>query len=581
MRFGSSAEWFTRRILRDLVYLVAVGTAFSVPAQDTPSPGAATGTIQIDVSDVAGAPLPSRVDALHLESGVYHRVEAPAGELAWPVPSGAYRVYVHVYAADVPLLVEVKDLSVTAGQDAFLLVSLLEGTSESMTLRDFDFDGDLAIDRVELDAGTDPQDAASIPGRARLEYPAPSLEKKERWYRGELFARSDLGIGKESVKDLIKRAEKEKLDFLAIADRNHMKSVESEDYESGKVVLIPAMEWGDDARGYALIYGPQTLPDAPSSVPAAQAECIRVQAQGGVFAVAHPAMPSTPWKWGLSYVNAIQVWHGGWRDTPPLGLALLPAEMTKRDSDGLLIHSLAASAASADLDSIGANAQAATFWDYELVRGLMASPIAGSGTSSKKVPMGEPLTYIRAKEKSLPALLEGLRNGHTYVSSGPEGPQFIFHADIGNDDKVDVGMGGIVPLGVDTAFYVGVKYATGMKLQVLENGRPIFTKIIEGDPFVHKFVVKPETLTAYRARVISPAKEGKQGFGRVDVHAMTSPIYAQDITLAAMEYFNVDTSKAWVVLDDEGWIGEANLPEPEQAETKDIEFKKSFGRYGR
>jgi D-glycero-D-manno-heptose 1,7-bisphosphate phosphatase len=60
---------------------------------------------------------------------------------------------------------------------------------------------------------------------------------------------------------------------------------------------------------------------------------------------------------------------------------------------------------------------------------------------------------------------------------------------------------------------------------------------------------------------------------------MTSPIYAQDITLAAMEYFKVKTDSAWVVLDDEGWIGEANLPDENKAGTADINFKRSFGRY--
>ncbi|MBI1317898.1 MAG: hypothetical protein GC168_02980 [Candidatus Hydrogenedens sp.] len=537
--------------------------------------------MQIDITDVAGRALPSRVDALHLDSGSYHRTEVPTGTLGWTVPAGNYRAYVHVYDNGVPVLVEVKDLTIPAGGEAFLLVSLLEGDSENLSLRDFDFDGDLAIDRVEIDAGTDPQLAASIPGRPRIVVESPVLEKKERWYRGELFARSDLGIGKESVKDLIKRAEKDKLDFLAIADRNHMKSLDSEDYVSKKLVLIPAMEWGTDERGYALVYGPQTIPDPPSSVPAAQAECIRVQAQGGVFAISEPCLSASPWKWGLSYVNAIEVWHGDWREPPPLGLALLPEDMKQRDSEGLLIHSLAAAAASADLDSISANAQATLFWDYELVRGLMASPIAGSGSSSKKVPMGRPITYIRAKEQSLAGLLDGLRNGHTYVSSGPDGPQLIFHADIANDNTVDVGMGGIIPLNVETTIYAGVKNANGMKLQILENGRPLISKIIEGDPFVHRFVITPTTLAAYRLRIISPAQDTKHGFGRIDVHAMSAPIYAQDITQAAMEYFKVSPDKAWVVLDDENWIDEADLPDPDRVQTKDIDFKPSFGRYAR
>jgi len=538
------------------------------------------GSVEIDISDIAGKPLASRVDALHLDSGEYLRTEVDSGMKSWSVPAGVYRTYVHVYDQGVPVLVSVKDIEVDPGGESFLLVSLLEGTSESLTIRDFDFDGDLAIDRVELDVGTDPQDAASIPGRRRLEYETPVLEQKTRWYRGELFARSDHGIGKESVKRIIREAEKADLDFLAIADRNTMKNIEDEDYQSDDLVLIPAMEWGNDENGYALIYAPQTMPELPTSVPAAQAECIRVQAQGGVFAIAHPCLPATPWKWGLSYVNAIQVWHGAeWRKVPPLNLNFLPASMKRRDEDGRLVHSLAASAAVSNKESISGNAQAALFWDYELVRGLMASPIAGSGSSSRKVDLGRPITYLRAKEKSLPAFMDALRLGHTYVSSGPDGPQLLFHADIGNDGKVEVSTGGIIPQRVPTKLIAGVRNAEGMKLQILANGRPLVSKVIESDPFALQLPQEPTSYTVYRVRVTKGA-EDEDGFGALDVAAMSSPIYAQDITGAAMDFFRVEQEEAWIALDEERWIGEVDLPDPERAQTAPIDYRRSFGRYG-
>lgn len=537
-----------------------------------------TGTVSLDITDAAANPLRARVNAIGLERGERHSLDVEAGEAEWSLPSGDYRVYVEVYERGVPVLVEVKDIQLAPGGNAYVLVNLLEWGGETLTLRDFDFDGDLAIDRVELASGTDPKDASSIPGRPLLELPSPVLEGGARWYRGELFAQSDLGQGRESVKKLIARAEKERMDFLAIADRGHMKSIEDPDYKSSKVVLIPAMQWGNDERGWALIYAPRTMPDPPGSVAMAQAECIRVQAQGGIFAVAHPCLPTSPWKWGLSYVNAVQVWYRGWRDLPPLAMANLPEELRKRD-DGRPVFSIAAAAAASDFDAIGANAQATLFWDYELVRGLVACPIAGTGTASPKVPMGSPITYIYAREKSLAGILEGLRLGRTYVSSGPSGPQIVFRADIGNDKSFEIGMGGIVPLRVDTAFEVGVRGAMGKKLQVLLNGYPMFTKVIESDPFAHRFTHHPKEDSQFRVRIISGSEDPKEGFGRLDVHAMSSPIYAQDVTREALAYFGMPPDKSWISMDGATDLPEADLPEPEAARTLPIDFRGSFGRY--
>ena len=536
-------------------------------------------TLSIDVTDTVGNGLACRVQALHLESGTRETLEVATGVQDWALPPGNYRTYVEVYERGVPVLVDARDVTLTLGANAFLPVNLIEWGGQTLGLRDFDFDGDLAIDRVELAAGTDPKDGSSIPGRGLLEYPAPVLGNEARWYKGELFARSNLGLGSESVGKLISRAEKENMDFLAIADRNHLNSTLDPDYKSSKVVLIPAMEWGNDERGYALMYAPRTVPDPPGTVSMAQAECIRVQAQGGVVAIAHPCLSSSPWKWGLSYMNAVQVWYGGWNELPPLSLAMLPEELRKRD-ERRLVYSIAAAAAASDFDTIGGNAQASMFWDYELVRGLMAGAIAGTGTASAKVPMGAPITYIYAREKSLAGLLEGLRLGRTYVSSSAEGPQLLFRADIAGDGKVEIGMGGIVPVNVESGFEVGVRDAQGKKLQVLLNGYPLFTKVIESDSFVHKFKYLPKEEGAFRVRVISPNELPKEQFGRVEVHAMSSPIYAQDVTREAVQYFGLDPDKAWISAPQQtGPDNEADLPNPEDAQTQPIDFRNSFGRY--
>lgn len=518
------------------------------------------GVIDIDITNILAKKLPSRVDLFDMEGYPPLLLEAPEGALETEIPAGEYRAYVHVYEDSVPYLVEIQDIVITQGRTSYLLVNLLEGASGGMRLRDHDYDGDLAINRVEEESGTDPASAAQIPGKPMLPFNDKVLDSKAGWYRGELYAHSKYGRGSETVSQLIRRAERAGLDFLAITDDNTFQAPYDPDFRSDRMVLIPAMSWGNDRMGYALIYGPRTLPEPPDTLSSAQAQCIRVQAQGGIYAIAHPCFPTSPWQWGLSFVNAVQVWNRAWTSVPSLSMAQLD-ERWKERRDGRLVHSIAAAVAPADIVSVSANDQAARFWDYELNRGLMAAAIAGSSTASPKVPIGRPITYIHAREKSLPALLEGLRLGRTYLSSGTDGPTLNFAADVLNDGKIDIGIGGVVPLRVDFTLIVGVINAMGKKVEVLQNGRPIITKIIEDNHFALRIPQYAEQYSVYRVRVISPADKSKGALGDVEVHAMTSPIYAQDMTdELMMRNPSLDPENTWIRLQQDV-IPEVVLPE--------------------
>lgn len=522
------------------------------------------GTVEVDVSNITGLSLPSRVRLFPFDDHPETDIEAPNGKGEGPAVAGKYRAYVYVLQDDVPVLVDAQDVTVNPGKSTYVLVNLLEGSSGKLGVRAFDFDGDLAIDSVELKCGTNKEDAASVPGKPLLPWDDRILQNEMRWYRGELVAHSEYGGGSESVSKLIERAEKTGLDFLAITDRNTLKSLQDSGYHSDKLVLIPAMEWGNDQLGYAYIYGPRTAPELPTLRGAAQAECIRVQAQGGVFAVAHPCLPSAPWLWGLSYVNAVNVWYQGWKDNGEFHLSQLSEDMKIRDK-GRLVQSIAAAAARADLEKTCSNDQSTLFWDYEMTRGLMAAAIGGSGSSGPKEPLGRPLTYVKAKTKSLPGILEGLRLGYTYISNGLDGPQLFFQGDVLGDNKVDVSIGGIVPTGVETVFQAGVKGAAGGKLQVVQDGRVILSKTIEGDTFMTRFPITPPSFSAFRVRVLAPTggggggKSGKHkkddggdvSLATPEVLAMSSPIYAQDITKELLQQVpNLDVDKLWVRVQD-------------------------------
>ena len=486
------------------------------------------GTLRVDVTNIQGHFLPSKVVLVPNDgSGKTLTVQAPGGETEARVPSGRYRVFVSVYDWDIPIVVSIRDIDINAGEQEFLIESIAEASSPKRRLRDFDQDRDLVLDRVENDLGTDPADPASYPGAVPIPFEDAILSDKAAWYRGDLHVRSVHGGGKESVAALVKRAEKTGLDFIAITDRNTMEACKDPDFKSSKVLLIPAMEWGDDENGVALIYGPRTMPELTEDMIDAQGVVYRVQGQGGVFAIAHPCFPTAPWQRGLSYVNAIEVWCRSWSDVPPLALQNLAKELAFRDKDGKLLYAIAIAAATPHLS---ANGQAALFWDVEMNRGLKAAPIAGSLSSSPDVPMGSPITYVYAEKKSVSAVLDGLRRGRTYLSSGLKGPRVTFQADVLANGTIDVNVSGIIPVGADTCFYVNVIGAKGKKAQLLENGRPAVTKIIESDNFMMRSICRPNMRTVYRVRVVdAPARRGPAAFTDLEVLAMTAAIYAEDM----------------------------------------------------
>ena len=479
-------------------------------------------------------------------------LRVPEGSAIGECPLGKFTAYTYVYELGVPILVDVREIVVDAGVMASLPLTLIEGSAGQRTLLAFDADRDLVLDRIEEEIGTDRFDAASMPGVERLPQQNTVLDTKAGWYKGELHARSSYGGGSESVGGLVKRAEKSGLDFLAITDLNTMEACKDPAFTSKSVVLIPAMEWGDSKRGYALIYGPQTEPERADTFAHAQALVRRVQMQGGIFAIAHPCFRDAPWQWGLQYVNAIEVWCRDWRSMPPVMLSDLDQDLqargekrlerdpkTGRDIPGKYIEGkpLYPIAQAAATTHLAANAKAEIFWDAHLNSGLRVSPIGGSMSSAGNVPLGRPITYVFAYEKSVAGILTGLRQGRTFVSRGPDGPTVELFANVKIDDRtVYVPMGGVIPIGMEAQLVVRVRGGKDKKVQIFADGRPIISKRMDSKKYDRRLVVKPDRFTVFRARVveqavIDPEKAFEEtGMGTLEVLALSSPIYAENLT---------------------------------------------------
>jgi hypothetical protein len=490
--------------------------------------------LRLSLSTVTGAPLSGKV-VLHQDGRPIRSYLLPTGRVESQAPVGTYEAFVYANTRRVAMLVEIMPLEVRPGSGAELSYELLEGATEAVPLTAFDQDGDRVLDRVEIAYGTDPNDPTSYPGAIPVPFPNRVLSSEAGWYRGELHAHTTHGRGTESVRELIRRAERTGLDFLAITDRNTMDAVHDPEFNSDRVVLIPGMEWGNEERGFALIYGPRTLPTPADTMQDAQAIVERVQYQGGLFTVAHPCHPHAPWQWGLSHVNSIQVWCRNWREVPGTSYRQLIEPLRARQQ-GRLVHSIALAMANplrtqsgsqSEIPSLSANGQAQRFFDYEMARGLKAGVIGGSNTASAGVPMGAPVTYVYAREKSAEGILEGIRLGRTMVARNLDAPRISFKADAGANGRIDVGEGGVVPLGMETDFIFHVEGGRGLKVQLLENGIPIRTIEMKTNREGYAVNRKPTGYSVYRVRVFGP--DTGEGFGPNDMYAISSPIYAQTV----------------------------------------------------
>ena len=113
-------------------------------------------------------------------------------------------------------------------------------------------------------------------------------------------------------------------------------------------------------------------------------------------------------------------------------------------------------------------------------------------------------------------------------------------------------------------FEVVVHNAVGKKLQVIENGRPIRTIPINAQDTGIRFKRFPTQDAAYRVRVISPADPKSEGFGPLEVHALTSPIYARDISAELLwRNPNFDPDKSWVRIQN-GDLTDVDVQLPDQ-----------------
>jgi len=248
--------------------------------------------------------------------------------------------------------------------------------------------GDPITYQFTIRIGFEPQTRHEIPQRTYLNGRGPG------WYRGDLHGHTLHSDGSWDVPDLVAAAQQKDLDFATLTDHNtvsglaQMESLASDDLQTmggmelttyyGHALALGVHEWID----WRVRPGEHDM----------RAIAADVEARGGLFIIAHPKSKGDPVCTGCDWrydemmpgtARCVEIWNKGiWNEQNEQGLAL---------------------------------------WYSWLNQGYRMVATAGTdvhGQVPADLRIGFNVIYAEALEER--ALLDAIRQGHLYVSSGPQ-----------------------------------------------------------------------------------------------------------------------------------------------------------------
>lgn len=216
-----------------------------------------------------------------------------------------------------------------------------------------------------------------------------------RWYRGDLHSHTVHSDGDITVEDRARGAVERGLDFLAITDHNTISQHREVDRWSDGITPIRGSEV-TTFHGHINCLGLETAIDWRDSARGKGAAAIVEQAhrQNALVSINHPSAFGDPWcsgcHWDYARVDystfdAMEVWNGRWA---------IPETN---------------------------NEAALAFWTDLLDAGLRLTGVSGTDSHSAEEDayIALPLTHVHAPDPSEGSILDGIRRGRVFVSSGP------------------------------------------------------------------------------------------------------------------------------------------------------------------
>ena len=308
------------------------------------------------------------------------RDEATPGYLRGALPAGKWRVILGLYriaaaGVDVSLKVEVE----TRNQ------RLPTATASSR------------------EPGPATNSAFSMPVPAK----PGSLGRSGHWWKGDLHMHTVHSDGNWTVAELISSARKSGLDFIAITDHNtasHHEEIDRLSKGSRQPLVLRGEEittYGGHTNAWGLPAGTwidfRTRPGDSSRIANIAAQAHRA---GALISINHPFVLCGGCSWSYDPsardFDSIEVWNGPWDFT---------------------------------------DEPAVKMWDKVLQSGRRITAIASSDSHRPDAPIGKPTTHVAARVLSQRSLLQGIRQGHVFLTDGTDRIVLNFEAEWTRDSR--------------------------------------------------------------------------------------------------------------------------------------------------
>lgn len=237
------------------------------------------------------------------------------------------------------------------------------------------------------------------------------------------------------------------LDFVVVTDHRTDAPLHDPDFRHDHLILVGGEEYG--GSGHANIIGlKKHVPHQPQ---AGESEAQRhidaiaeAHAQGALFSVNHPTQDNR-WPWDMEHIDALEVWNGPWSAFfGESSLEELDSTVAGAGVENPYIRGGISRGAGG-----GANHQALWMWYGLLSRGRHI-PLIGGSDRHMLLTAGLPTTYVRqatgepwagrkGRELGAEGIVESLREGGTFVSNSPHGPQVLLEAEGPGGERLPVG----------------------------------------------------------------------------------------------------------------------------------------------
>jgi MYXO-CTERM domain-containing protein len=300
--------------------------------------------------------------------------------------------------------------------------------------------------------------------------PAAALSAEARWYAGDFHVHSrESGDARPALDEIGRFARGQGLDFVVLTDHNTTSTLDflvDAQSRHPELLLVPGVEYttyvGHANAIGATGYVSPRVGEGTSLKDAVDA----FHEQGALFSINHPTYDLGDLCIGCAWQQTV----------PPGGVDAVEVANPEWEKLGRFFSE----------GAIG-------YWDWLLSRGQHAAALGGSDDHRagvdldfKQSPIGHPTTLVYARELSVAALLDGLREGRTVVKlQGPGDPMIELTS-------------GVVPTGdtvlaESTRLSARVTGARGHQVRFVHNGvRLPLVEVTSEDFVVERDVTAPE-----------------------------------------------------------------------------------------